>query len=69
MYFFQQYLAALVVLALYLFWKVYSRNWRLLVPIHEIDLMAGARLHSVTENEDDELKKQSWFKRIARGLF
>ncbi|KAG6364902.1 hypothetical protein INS49_006506 [Diaporthe citri] len=68
-YFFQQYLAAPVVLALYLFWKVYSREWRLLVPIHEIDLMAGARLHSVTEDEDDELKKQSWFKRIVRGLF
>lgn len=58
-----------MVLALYLFWKVKSRNWRLMVPIHEIDLMAGARLHSVTEEEDDELKKQSWVKRIVRGLF
>jgi hypothetical protein len=34
-----------------------------------MDLMAGARLHNVTDNEDDDLKKQSWFKRIGRGLF
>lgn len=40
-----------------------------MVPIHEIDLMAGARLHSAADDESDELKKQSWFKRIARGLF
>lgn len=40
-----------------------------MVPIHEIDLMAGARLHSVTETEDHEVKKQSWFMRVVRGLF
>lgn len=59
----------MIVLALYLFWKVYTRDWRFLVPIHEMDLMAGARLHSVTDGEDDELKKQPWVKRIVRGLF
>lgn len=68
-YFFQQYLAAPVVLALYLFWKLYSRDWRFMVPIHEMDLMAGAHLHNVEETEDDDLKKQSWVKRIVRGLF
>lgn len=58
-----------MVLALYLFWKLYSRDWRFMVPIHEMDLMAGARLHNVEETEDDDLKKQSWIKRIVRGLF
>lgn len=59
----------MIVLALYLFWKVYTRDWRLLVPIHEMDLMAGARLLSAADGEDDELKKQPWVKRIVRGLF
>lgn len=58
-----------MVIALYLFWKVYTRDWRFMVPIHEIDLMAGARLHSAADIEEDDMKKQSWFKRIARGLF
>ncbi|RMD41403.1 hypothetical protein DV735_g3743, partial [Chaetothyriales sp. CBS 134920] len=35
--FFQNYLAAVVVVALYIFWKLWSRDWRLLVPIHETD--------------------------------
>jgi hypothetical protein len=41
----------------------------MMVPIHEMDLMAGARLHNAADDEDDELKKQSWFLRIFRGLF
>lgn len=41
----------------------------MLVPIAEMDLMDGARLHN-PEDVDDELPaKQNWFMRIARGLF
>jgi amino acid transporter len=35
---------------LYLFWKVYSRDWRFFVKIHEMDLKSGLRML----NEDDE---------------
>ncbi|KUI56267.1 hypothetical protein VP1G_03590 [Cytospora mali] len=68
MYFFEQYLAAPVVLALYLFWKIYTKDWRFLVPISEMDMMAGARLHNPEDVDDDLPKHQNWFVRIARGL-
>ncbi|ROV99053.1 hypothetical protein VMCG_06639 [Cytospora schulzeri] len=67
-YFFEQYLAAPVVLALYIFWKLWTRDWRFLVPISEMDMMAGARLHNPADDEDDLPQKQSWFMRIVRGL-
>lgn len=67
-YFFEQYLAAPVVLVLYLFWKLYTRDWRFLVPIAEMDMLAGARLHDPEDLEDELPQKQSWFMRIARGL-
>ncbi|KUI64963.1 putative amino-acid permease P7G5.06 [Cytospora mali] len=69
MYFFEQYLAAPVVLALYLFWKIYTKDWRFLVPISEMDMMAGARLLNAEDVDDDLPKHQNWFVRIARGLF
>ena len=69
MYFFQQYLAAPIVIALYLGWKLYSREWRMLVPLHEIDLKSGARLH-VPDGKPQKLR--TWGNlpmRIVRGLF
>lgn len=65
--FFQSYLAAPVILVLYLGWKVYSREWRLLVPIQEMDLKSGLRVHN--PEEDDVIPKQSWLLRVVRGLF
>lgn len=65
--FFQAYLAAPVVLALYLFWKFKSRDWRLLVPIQEIDLTTGLRMADPVE--DEEVPQQGWAKRVLRGLF
>lgn len=65
--FFQAYLAAPIVLILYLGWKIKSRDWRMLVPIHEIDLRTGLRMLDPTE--DEEVPKKNWVKRIGRGLF
>ncbi|RMZ78671.1 hypothetical protein DV738_g3764, partial [Chaetothyriales sp. CBS 135597] len=45
--FFSNYLAAAVVVVFYLFWKVWSRDWRLLVPIHETDVSHGLRRGSL----------------------
>ncbi|KAF3769918.1 hypothetical protein M406DRAFT_248429 [Cryphonectria parasitica EP155] len=64
--FFESFLAAPVVLALYLGWKIYTKDWRLMVPIHEMDLKSGLRVHN--PEDDDVEPKQSWFKRIIHGL-
>ncbi|KAK9233854.1 amino acid permease/ SLC12A domain-containing protein [Lipomyces kononenkoae] len=53
-YFFEQYLAAPLVLALYLFWKFYSRIWRMWVPLSEMDLKSGLRTELLEGDEDDE---------------
>lgn len=66
--FFQAYLAAPVVLAFYLGWKIYTRDWRLLVPIQEMDLRTGLRIHNAVD-DDDEPVKQSWAMRVIRGMF
>lgn len=41
--FFQSYLAAPFAFACYLGWKIYTRQWRLLVPIAEMDVITGMR--------------------------
>ncbi|KAK3333713.1 amino-acid permease inda1 [Cercophora scortea] len=68
--FFQVYLAAPIVLALYLGWKLYTRDWRFYIPVHEMDLKSGARLH-IPGDIDDEPPK-TWKNlpiRIFHGLF
>jgi amino acid transporter len=53
-YFFQQYLAAPIILALYIFWKLYSRQWRMWVPTSEMDITSGLRVDLLNEDEDLE---------------
>ncbi|CRG89953.1 Amino-acid permease inda1 [Talaromyces islandicus] len=53
-YFFQQYLAAPIILALYLFWKLYTRQWRMWVPTSEMDINSGLRTDLLNEDEDLE---------------
>lgn len=65
--FFEVYLAAPVILALYLGWKAYSRDWRFLVPIKDMDMTTGLRLFDPAEAEDEPEK--SWFARIGRSMF
>ncbi len=45
--FFESYLAAPIVIALYLGWKVYSRDWRLFVRASEMDVTTGVRRGSL----------------------
>jgi amino acid transporter len=64
------YLAAPIILALYLGWKVYTRDWRLWIPAHEIDLTTNLRVH--IPGEDEEPIERTWGnlpKRIFRSLF
>jgi amino acid transporter len=68
-YFFQQFLAAPLILFLYLCWKVYSRDWRLFVRVHEMDLRSGAR---ALELDDEPMPVKTWKNlplRMLRALF
>ncbi|OIW33285.1 amino-acid permease inda1 [Coniochaeta ligniaria NRRL 30616] len=70
--FFQAYLAAPVVLFLYLLWKVISRDWRrLYVPLLQMDLKSGLRM--LEQHEIDAAAQQKSLKslpmRIVHGLF
>ncbi|KAK3322135.1 amino acid permease [Apodospora peruviana] len=68
--FFQGYLAAPIVLALYLGWKAYSRDWRFYIPVHEMDLKSGARMMVV--GDDEKMPEKTWKNlpsRIIHGLF
>ncbi|GAW11200.1 hypothetical protein ANO14919_005420 [Xylariales sp. No.14919] len=67
--FFQQYLAAFVFLLLYVFWKVYSRNWTLYVNLRDIDLVSGSRPLDPSEFDDPAAAKGSLAMRIVRSLF
>ncbi|KAI1268310.1 amino-acid permease inda1 [Xylariaceae sp. FL1019] len=67
--FFKVYLAAVIVIALYLFWKIYSRNWRMYIKLQDIDLVSGSRPLDPSEFDDPNEKKPSWPMRIVRALF
>lgn len=67
--FFQAYLAAPIVLFLYLLWKLISRDWRLYVPLREVDLKSGVVL---ADPSDEPAEVKTWAnlpKRVARALF
>lgn len=48
------FLAAPIILALYVGYKLYSRNWNLFVKAHEMDIQTGIVL---LEEEEPEEKK------------
>jgi amino acid transporter len=43
--FFMGYIAAPLILALYLFWKLYSRHWQMMVPLSKMDVTSGMRMN------------------------
>jgi len=45
--FFENFLAAPIVIALYLGWKLYSRDWKLFVRASEMDVTMGIRRGSL----------------------
>ncbi|KAG9773448.1 AAT family amino acid transporter, partial [Aureobasidium melanogenum] len=45
--FFENFLAGPVVIALYIFWKIYSRQWKLFVRASEMDVTTGVRRGSL----------------------
>ncbi|OAA67999.1 amino-acid permease [Niveomyces insectorum RCEF 264] len=68
--FFKHYLALPIVLVLYLFWKIYSRNWNWYVRVEDIDLTSGLREY-IPEAKDKDMQR-TWANlpiRILRSLF
>jgi len=43
--FFEEYLAAPLILALYLFWKVWTRDWTLFIAAKDMDVQSGMRVN------------------------
>ncbi|KAF3064490.1 putative amino-acid permease P7G5.06 [Daldinia childiae] len=70
--FFQAYLAAPIVIFLYVFWKTWSGSWRQMwVKLNDIDLTAGARPLEM-EEEDTIMEEKTWLNlpfRMIRAIF
>ncbi|KAI1501264.1 amino acid permease [Biscogniauxia marginata] len=69
--FFKSYLAAPIVLLLYLFWKVYTKDWSSWIKLSNIDLVSGSRPMEITDDDIEEEPK-TWANlpmRIVRALF
>lgn len=66
-YFFKQYLAAVLVLAVYVIHKVATRNWKFMVDYKDMDLDSGRSdididiLKQELEEERETYKRQPWY--------
>lgn len=69
-FFFQEYLAAPIVIALYIFWKIWSRNkGGFFIRAHQMDLLTGMRSFDLDPLEDAaEGRRKSIFVRAARNV-
>lgn len=68
--FFEQYLAAPLLIALYLFWKVWSRDFSLFVRSKDMDITSGRR--AIELDDDFTPVKKTWKNlplRIVHALF
>ncbi|KAK1999844.1 amino acid permease [Colletotrichum falcatum] len=67
--FFQAYLAAPIVVFLYVLWKVISRDWTLYVPLRDIDLKTGVVLADPSDEPEPTKTWTNLPRRIAGALF
>lgn len=68
--FFSYYLAAPLVIALYLGWKLYSREWKMWISVADMDITSGRR--SIELDPNDMPPPKTWAnmpKRALRALF
>lgn len=64
--FFENYLAAPIVIALYLGWKLYSRDWKLFVRAKDMNVTTGIRRGSIELAAE---RKGNQFKNALRAFF
>jgi yeast amino acid transporter len=72
--FFSQYLAGPLILALYLFWKVWTKEWYFLTPLSGVDVSYGVRtnleeLQEAAERQRKERELKNLPMRIFHTLF
>lgn len=65
--FFENFLAAPIVLALYIFWKIYAKQWSFFVRASEMNVTTGVRRGSLEIAAQRE-KNQGW-KKALRAFF
>ncbi|KAH9826099.1 AAT family amino acid transporter [Teratosphaeria destructans] len=60
--FFEEYLAAPLILALYVFWKLWSRDWRLYIPARDMDVTTGIRMNvdQLRDLSKNTVKEETW---------
>lgn len=64
--FFQEYLAGPIVIALFVFWKLWSRDWTFGVKLKDMDLDAGRRDLDLPPLEK---RKLSVVRRLSEAVF
>ncbi|KAK4194728.1 amino acid permease/ SLC12A domain-containing protein [Triangularia verruculosa] len=67
--FFKGYLAAPVMIILWLAWKVRTGSWRLQTPLHEIDLRTDAKFINPADVNREPEKQKSLPRRVLGALF
>ena len=68
--FFETYLAGPIILALFVFWKLYKRQWWFGVKTRDMDLDTGRRDFDDLPPTDEETKRRmSVGRRVSRAVF
>ncbi|EMC96424.1 hypothetical protein BAUCODRAFT_69625 [Baudoinia panamericana UAMH 10762] len=72
--FFQSFLAAPMILALYLFWKIYTRDFSLFIAAKDMDVTSGIRMNvqeliEATKGQEADLTWKTLPMRALRSLF
>ncbi|KAI1621354.1 amino acid permease [Exophiala viscosa] len=67
--FFESYIAAPIVIALFLFWKTWTRDWSFGVKLRDVDLDAGRRDFDDLPPTEPEQRNNSIGRRLSSALF
>lgn len=67
--FFQGYLAAPITISLFLFWKVYTKDWGFGVDLHSVDLDMGRRPEEELDDVYEGAEKKTVWKRGFSVIF
>ncbi|KIW26358.1 uncharacterized protein PV07_09458 [Cladophialophora immunda] len=67
--FFEGYIALPIALALFAFWKLWTRDWSLMVKVRDMDLDSGRREFEDIPDDDEPERKMSVGRRLSRAVF
>jgi amino acid transporter len=68
--FFESYIAAPIAIALFAFWKLWTRDRTFLVKVHEMDLDTGRRdFEDLPDDDEPEPRRSSVGRRLSRAIF